>query len=124
MVEYRQRLKDSPDIYKAYLESEAKRNKEYRASLTEEQTQKQQELTRLRVKRFRKRERLQLVKNKDNDSTLGDNVTSQPKVKHTRQKVTERRDYWKKEKQDQRNNMTAQKRTINEKSIQRKRQTR
>ncbi|VDI69356.1 Hypothetical predicted protein [Mytilus galloprovincialis] len=115
MVEYRQRLKESPDTYQAYLASEAERNKAYRvANLTEEKRATQRELTRLRVKRFREKNKAQLTLNEPNQSN--DNVNdATPKTPQTRQKVKGRREYWRKKKQDQRQNMTAQKkRRINE----------
>ncbi|XP_052073589.1 uncharacterized protein LOC127711546 isoform X2 [Mytilus californianus] len=114
MVEYRQRLKESPDTYQAYLASEAERNKAYRANLTEEKRATQRELTRLRVKRFREKKKTQLTLNEPNKSNDNVNDTT-PKTPQTRQKVKGRREYWRKKKQDQRQNMTAQKkRRINE----------
>jgi hypothetical protein len=37
MKEYRQKLKETPDLYKVYLEAEAARNRAYRANLTDGQ---------------------------------------------------------------------------------------
>jgi hypothetical protein len=41
MKKYRQKLKESPDLYQAYLEAEAARNRAYRAKLSETEKDKE-----------------------------------------------------------------------------------
>ncbi|CAC5413756.1 unnamed protein product [Mytilus coruscus] len=111
MKEYRDRLKENPDTYKAYLASEAERNRAYRARLDDQQRERQREKTRIRVQKFREKTKSAMTLKTPNDDAL-----VQPKTPKTRQKVKDQREYWRNKKKEQRKNMTAQKRRrVNEK---------
>ncbi|XP_063446520.1 uncharacterized protein LOC134726055 [Mytilus trossulus] len=111
MKEYRDRLKENPDTYKAYLASEAERNRAYRAKLGDQQRERQREKTRIRVQKFREKNKSALILKTPQEDAL-----VQQKTPKTRQKVKDQREYWRDKKKEQRKNMTAQKRRrVNEK---------
>ena len=107
---YRERLKGNPALYKAYRESEAARSRLYRASLSDRKKADQREKTRIRVQKWREKQKVKL--GQKNEATV-----SKPKnsVKTREQKKTQQ-EKWRLSKQKQRANMTGQKkRRINEK---------
>ena len=57
MKKYRQKLKESPDLYQAYLEAEATRNRAYRANLSETEKDRQRDITRIRVQKWRQKQK-------------------------------------------------------------------
>lgn len=109
---YRQKVKENPDRYKAHLEAEAQRNRAYRANLSETEKDRQRDITRIRVQKWREKQKVNPATNQihpKNSETKKNNV---PK---TRNKIKEMRDYWRLKKQQQRENMSVQKkRRINE----------
>lgn len=103
---YRQKVKENPDRYKAHLEDEAQRNRAYRANLSETEKDQQRDITRIRVQKWREKQKVNPATNQihpKNSETKKNNVTK------TRNKIKEIRDYWRLNKQQQRENMSVQK---------------
>jgi hypothetical protein len=61
---YRQKLKESPDLYQAYLEAEAARNRAYRANLSETEKKRQRDITRIRVQKWREKQKVNQATNR------------------------------------------------------------
>ncbi|CAC5413702.1 unnamed protein product [Mytilus coruscus] len=94
MKEYRDRLKENPDTYKAYLASEAERNRAYRARLDDQQRERQREKTRIRVQKFREKTKSAMILKTPNDDAL---VQTKTPKKET--KVKDQREYWRNKKE-------------------------
>ena len=60
---YRQKLKESPDLYQAYLEAEAARNRAYRANLSETEKDRHRDTTRIRVQKWREKQKVNQATN-------------------------------------------------------------
>ena len=106
MKKYSQKLKERPDLYQAYLEAEAARNRAYRNNLNETEKDRQRDITRIRVQKQREKQKVNQAANQiqpKNSEAKKNNVLK------TRNKIKEMRDYWRLKKQQQRENMSAQK---------------
>ena len=109
---YRQKLKESPDLYQAYLEAEAARNRAYRANRSETEKDRQRDITRIRVQKWREKQKVNQATNQIQPQNSEAKKNNVPK---TRNKIKEMREYWRLKKKQQRENMSAQKkRRINE----------
>ena len=103
---WRERLKGDPSKYKEHREYETLRVKAFRASMNLEQKQKYNEKTKLRMKKYREKMKKEGQTN---------NKTKHP---NTRKANEKQREIWRKNKQQQRLEMTAQKkRRINERRV-------
>lgn len=96
MKEYRQKLMETPDLFKVYLESEAARNQSYKANLTEKD--RQRDLTRIRVQKWREKQKVNPATNQFQPKNSG---TEKNNILKTRHQMKEMRDYWRSQKQAQ-----------------------
>jgi hypothetical protein len=104
MKEYRQRMKDNPEMYKSHRECETLRLKLFRLNMSDEQKKNYGEKSKERMRRYREKQKAE-----------GD---SSPKtaVRLTRAEAEKRQTGWRDQKRNQRGNMSAQKkRRVNEK---------
>lgn len=109
---YRQRIRSCPELHRSYKNLANERNRAYRANLSEVQKLNNREKTRLRVKKWREKKKLD-KQAQGNDENSVELQRSKPKTRIQCQKL---REVWRNSKQKQRRNMSSQKkRRVNEK---------
>ena len=99
--DYRERMKDNPEMLKVHRDSEKKRFKEYYIRRSEEAVERNRQLQRERQQKYRERCKIQEV--------------GRAVVRKTRQTLEEDRKRWREEKQLQRQNISRQKKTAEKK---------